>query len=113
LQSANVQEGITGAIAEFDEAEAFVAFEPFNCGIDWIARRSGARSRGATTLGKTATSTTTEITHRGGVKLRSAVGAGRAVVTRLVTHRAIVIEATLSWASEIFTFAHVYLLVSA
>ena len=45
--------------------------------------------------------------------MRSAEGAGRAVAARLVTHRAIVIEATLSGAPEIFTFAHVYLLVSA
>jgi hypothetical protein len=92
-----MKKSVACAIAQFDEAEAFVALEPFDDGID---RRSGRRrlTAAATTTEAAAARCATE----SGTRWAAAAGP-----RRIEGRRTIIIEPTLPGSPEIFTFAHV------
>src|ERR1700691_1082518 len=86
LECTNMEEGVARSIAEFDKAEALVALEPFDDGIDCIA----GRGRG----------------HLGTSKTAAKSGPGMPP-RRLIPRGALIVEAALLRASEFLTFAHV------
>ena len=94
LQGTDVEKRVSGTVRQFDEAEALVALEPLDDGVNRCCRcRPAAHIRGA---GRTSTEAAAERRSR------------RAVQARCVVRGwSVVVETTLLGTPEISTFAHV------